>query len=70
MMKYIRRWDVETMDQRTQADGMWVLFSDHEHAVLQLEYDSDALMNLTRKFGSTMTNSEIKAYFISMGEQK
>lgn len=33
----IPRWDVETLDERTSSEGRWVLFTDHERVVAELE---------------------------------
>jgi len=36
MSSEIKRWDVQTMDERTSSDGKWVLHSDHEAEVARL----------------------------------
>lgn len=36
MSSEIKRWDVQTMDERTSSDGRWVLHSDHEVATGEL----------------------------------
>lgn len=36
-MKQISRWDVQTMDERTSSEGRWVLFTDHEQVVGELQ---------------------------------
>lgn len=33
MSSEIKRWDVQTMDERTSSNGKWVLHSDHEAVV-------------------------------------
>lgn len=31
----VKRWDVETLDERTSSEGRWVLHSDHEAAIAE-----------------------------------
>ncbi len=36
-MKDVRRWDVQTMDERTSSEGKWVLHCDYEQVLEQVQ---------------------------------
>lgn len=43
MSSEIKRWNVQTMDERTSSDGRWVLHSDHEAEVARLRAEVEWL---------------------------